>query len=396
MPALKELFFKHIAQTSENPLLLEIEYAKGIYLFNKSGKSYIDLISGVSVSSIGHSHPKVIDAVIEQTRKNMHLMVYGEYVQYPQVKLATKLAELTNQQLDSVYFVNSGSEAVEGALKLAKRFTCKKEIIACKNAYHGSTHGAFSLINHKEYTQKFEPLLDGVSFINFNHPEDAGLITNKTACVIIEPIQGEAGCIPATFNFLQSIRNICDKTGTLLIFDEVQTGMGRTGSFFAYQYYNIIPDIIVLAKAFGGGMPLGAFAASKKIMNCLSNNPALGHITTFGGHPVSCAASLAAINVIENDKLIEHLAEKEKLFRELLKHEKIKEVRGKGLLLAVQLDSYETVKKCISYCLSKGVITDWFLFCNSALRISPPLIISEEQIRFSCKIIIDSLDCLRI
>ncbi len=392
MQALKELFFKHIAQTSDSPILLEIERAEGVYLYDNTGKPYLDLISGISVNSLGHSHPRIIKAATEQINKNMHLMVYGEYIQQPQVKLATKLAELTNQKLDSTYFVNSGSEAVEAALKLAKRYTGKKEIIACENAYHGSTHAALSLISHKEYTKKFKPLLTEISFIRFNHPEDAELITNKTACVIIEPIQGEAGYIPATIEFLKSIREACDKNGVILIFDEVQTGMGRTGSFFSYQSYGIVPDILVLAKAFGGGMPLGAFISSKKIMDSLSVNPALGHITTFGGHPVSCATSMEAINIIEEEKLISQIAEKEKLFRDLLKHKKIIEVRGKGLMLAIQLDNFDTVKKCISYCLEKGVIIDWFLFCDSAIRISPPLIISDKQIEFSCTTIIDALN----
>jgi len=392
MLSLKDLFLKHIAQTSPEPIFLEIESAKGIYLYDNIGKSYIDLISGISVSSIGHSNEQVISAVNEQVSKYMHLMVYGEYVQKPQVKLAEKIAEISNQQFDSVFFVNSGSEAVEGALKLSKRFTGRKEIIACNNAYHGSTIGALSLISHNEYTEKFKPLMQNVKFLNFNNIEDLEQITKDTACVIVEPVQGEAGYIPANFDFLQNIRNKCNITGSLLIFDEVQTGMGRTGNFFAYQSYNVVPDIIVLAKAFGGGMPLGAFASKQNVMECLSNNPILGHISTFGGHPVCCAASLAAIEVIDNQKLIKQVEEKEKLFRKLLAHNKIKEVRGKGLMLAIQLDSFENVKKCISYCLNKGLIIDWFLFCDSALRISPPLIINNEQITQSCKIILEALE----
>lgn len=394
MPSLKDLFFKHIAQTSPEPILLEIESAKGIYLYDNNGKSYIDLISGISVSSIGHSNEQVVSAVNEQASKYMHLMVYGEYVQKPQVKLAEKIAEISNQQFDSVFFVNSGSEAVEGALKLAKRYTGRKEIIACKNAYHGSTHGALSLISNFEYTKKFNPLLPNIKFVNFNNIDDLSQITKNTACVIIEPVQGEAGYIPANNEYLKKLKTKCKECGTLLIFDEVQTGMGRTGSFFAYQKYNIVPDVIVLAKAFGGGMPIGAFASKQNVMDCLSNNPILGHISTFGGHPVSCAASLAAIDVIENQKLIEQVSEKELLFRKLLIHKNIIEVRGKGLMLAIQLDKFESVKKCISYCLNKGLIIDWFLFCDSAIRISPPLIITNEQINFSCKIILEALDNL--
>ena len=394
MPALKDLFFKHIAQTSDSPLVLEIERAEGIFLYNQEGKTYIDLISGISVSSIGHSHPSVIKAIIGQTKKHLHLMVYGEYIQSPQVKLAVKLSDLTDHLLNSVYFVNSGSEAIEGAIKLARRYTGKKEIIACENAYHGSTIGAMSLISHLEYTKSFYPQMDGVSFIRFNHPEDEEKISDRTACVIIEPVQGEAGYIPATYEFLKAIKNKCLQTGTLLIFDEVQCGFGRTGNFFAFQDYKITPDVLVLAKALGGGMPLGVFMAKKEIMNCLSFNPALGHITTFGGHPVSCAASLATIEVILNEKLTEQIIQKENLFRSLLIHKQISEIRGKGLMLAVELNSADHVKNCISYCLEKGIIIDWFLFCDTAIRISPPLIITEEQIRFCCQIILDSLNSI--
>lgn len=394
MPSLKDLFLKNVAQTSDSPLLLEIERAEGIYLYNQEGKQFTDLISGISVSSVGHSHPLVVQAIIEQTKKHLHLMVYGEYIQSPQVKLAFQLSELSENILNSVYFVNSGSEAIEGSIKLAKRFTGKKEVIACENAYHGSTIGAMSLINHQEYTKSFSPLMDGVSFIRFNHPEDAEKISDRTACVIIEPIQGEAGYIPATKEFLQTIKNKCSQTQTLLIFDEVQCGFGRTGSFFAFQDYQITPDILVLAKALGGGMPLGAFMAKKEIMNCLSFNPALGHISTFGGHPVSCAASLATIDVIMNEKLAKQTKQKENLFRNLLLHKQISEIRGKGLMLALELNSADHVKICIAYCLEKGVIIDWFLFCDTAIRISPPLIITEEQIHSCCQIILDSLDSL--
>ncbi len=394
MPALKDLFLKHIAQTSDSPLLLEIERAEGIYLFDSANKSYIDLISGISVSSVGHSHPKIINAINEQAGKHLHLMVYGEYIQSPQVKLAKQLTQLTENLLDSVYFVNSGSEAVEGSLKLSRRYTGRKKIIACRNAYHGSTSGALSLISNKEYTSKFQSLSEEVDFINFNETGQIDLINNNTACVIIETVQGEAGYIPAHAAFLKLLRAKCTETGTLLIFDEVQCGMGRTGNFFAFQEYQVIPDILVLAKALGGGMPLGAFMAKKEIMNCLSFNPALGHITTFGGHPVSCAASLAAIRIIREEKLLEQVPEKEKLFRDLLKHHEIIKVNGKGLMLAIHLKSSQSVINCIRLCLKKGLITDWFLFCDTALRISPPLTISTEQIRAGCLIILEALDQL--
>jgi len=394
MQDLKSDFIKYLAQTSPEPLLLEINKAKGIYLYGKNGKKYIDLISGISVSSIGHSNAKVVKAVKNQASNYMHIMVYGEYVQSPQVNLAKTIAQVTNNIFNSVYFVNSGSEAVEGAIKLAKRYTGRTQIIACNNAYHGSTNGAMGLINNKEYTQKYEPLLQNVKFIEFNKISDIKIITNKTAAVIIEPVQGEAGYIPANVDFLKKLRKKCSDTNTLLIFDEVQTAMGRTGNLFAYQTYNVIPDVLLLAKAFGGGMPLGAFAADKKIMSCLSTEPILGHITTFGGHPVSCATALEAIQIINNKALLKGVGKKEALFRKLLQHKNIKEVRGRGLMLAVQLDSFKTVKKVIAYCLSKGLICDWFLFCSSALRIAPPLIITKPEIIKSCKIIIEALNAV--
>ena len=395
MPAFKDFFLKHLAQTSENPLLLEIDRAEGIYLFDSNGKSYIDLISGISVSSIGHSHPKIIEAINDQSKKHLHLMVYGEYIQSPQVRLAMKLSEITNERFDSVYFVNSGSEAVEGALKLARRFTGRKKVLACKNAYHGSTTGAMSLISDNDYKIKYLSQNTDISFITFNNIEDLNYITEEFSCVIIEPVQGEAGYIPAGNDFLTELRKKCIEKGVLLIFDEVQCGMGRTGHFFSYLDYKVEPDILILAKALGGGMPLGAFLAKKEIMDCLSINPALGHITTFGGHPLSCATSLASIEIIFEEKLMEQIPEKEKLFRSLLNHKEIIEVRGKGLMLAVQLDSAEKVKKCISSCINNGLITDWFLFCDNALRISPPLTISNEQIKISCEIILEALDSLQ-
>jgi acetylornithine/succinyldiaminopimelate/putrescine aminotransferase len=291
-----------------------------------------------------------------------------------------------------VYFVNSGSEAVEGAIKLSRRYTNRKKIIACRNAYHGSTLGSLSLISNKEYTSKFLSESDEIEFIDFNNLSQINNINPETACVILETVQGEAGYIPALPEFLKAIRTKCSETGTVLIFDEVQCGMGRTGSFFAYQQYGVIPDILVLAKALGGGMPLGAFMAKKEIMNSLSINPALGHITTFGGHPVSCAASLAAIQIIDEEELIEKIPVKEKLFRELLIHSEIKNITGKGLMLAVHLGSSEKVKKCISFSLLNGLITDWFLFCDSALRISPPLTITEDEIKTSCHIILKAIN----
>lgn len=387
----RQLFLQHLAQTSEFPLSLEIEKAKRVYLFDKSGKKYMDLISGISVSNSGHCHPKIISAIKKQVEKYSHLMVYGEYVQSPQVLLAKKLSSLLPKNLNSVYFVNSGAEATEGALKLAKRYTGRTEIISFQNAYHGSTHGALSVMGNETLKIKFRPLLPDVRFIEFNNEDHLNQITEKTSCVIIEPIQGEAGVRIPGKNYLQLLRKRCNETGTLLVFDEAQTALGRTGTMFAFEQFNVVPDILLLAKAFGGGMPLGAFVSSKKIMDSLKDNPALGHITTFGGHPVCCAASLAAIEVLEKEKLIQQVKRKEVLFRKILKHPAIKEVRSIGLMIAVEFETAEMVQKIIRRSLVDGIITDWFLFCDNCIRIAPPLIISEKEIEKACKIILNSI-----
>lgn len=405
----RQLFFQHLAQTSDFPLALEIEKAKGIFLYDKSEKKYFDLISGISVSNLGHSHPKIISAIKKQIDKYSHLMAYGEFVQSPQVKLAQKLSSLLPKTLHSVYFTNSGAEATEGALKLAKKFTGRTEIISFKNAYHGSTHGALSAMGNESLKRNFRPLLPDVRFIEFNNENHLSRISEKTACVIVEPIQGEAGVrIPSRQltvsnqqsktnkvqikNYLQSLREKCNKTKSLLIFDEAQTAFGRTGTMFAFEQFKVVPDILLLAKAFGGGMPLGAFISSKKIMNSLKNNPALGHITTFGGHPVCCASALASIEVLQKEKIITQVKQKEKLFLKLLKHPAIKEIRSIGLMFAIEFGSAEINHKIIRKCLENGVITDWFLFCNTAMRIAPPLIISEEEIETACKIILKSMN----
>ncbi|HNW98681.1 MAG TPA: aspartate aminotransferase family protein [Bacteroidales bacterium] len=387
----RELFFRHLAQTSESPLAIEIEKAEGIYLYDKDGKKYIDLISGISVSGTGHRHPAVIKAINEQLEKYLHLMVYGEYIQAPQVQLAKKLSEILPESLSSVYFVNSGSEAIEGALKLAKRFTGKGEIIAFKNAYHGSSHGSLSVMGCEDFKQAYRPLLPDVRFIEFNNIKDLECISQKTACVLAETIQGEAGVIIPDNKFMKELRRKCTETGTLLILDEVQAGMGRTGKMFAFEHYGIIPDILTLAKSLGGGMPLGAFISSQEIMKSLTNNPILGHITTFGGHPVSCAAALANLNLILDEKLYIKAKQKSELFLKLLKHPKIKEVRAKGLLIAVELADAKTNQKAISKCIKNGVIADWFLFAPHCMRIAPPLIISDEEIKFACEIILKTL-----
>lgn len=373
---------------------LEIVRAEGSYMYDPEGKSYLDLISGISVSSVGHRHPKVVEAIKNQVDKYMHLMVYGEYIQTPQVALAQKLAELLGEGLESTYFVNSGSEANEGAMKLAKRATGRAEIISMKKAYHGSTQGVLSIIGDEDFKRGFRPLLPGTRSINFDSVEDLERITNKTAAVIVEPVQGEAGYIPPSQEYLGALRKKCNETGALLIFDEVQCGFGRTGKMFAHQHYGIKPDIITLAKGMGGGMPIGAFIASRELMAHFKDNPILGHITTFGGHPVSCAASLACVNVIIDEKLTEGVKAKAQLFRELLVHKNIKEVRGKGLMLAVQLDTFENVQKVIDHCLKNGVVSDWFLFCDNAIRLSPPLNISEEDIRKACAVLVEGIDLI--
>ena len=389
----RQLFLTNLAQTSDSPLALEIVKAEGVYLFDASGKKYIDLISGISVSNTGHCHPAVVKAIKDQADKYLHLMVYGEYIQSPQVKLAGALAELLPEKLNNCYFVNSGSEAVEGALKLAKRYTARRKIVAFNHAYHGSTHGALSVIGDKSYQVPFEPLLPEIDHIDFNSIDGLTTITSETACVIIEPVQGEAGIIAGNQQFLTALRKRCDEKGALLIFDEIQTGMGRTGTLFAFEKYKIIPDILLLAKGLGGGMPIGAFISSRKIMQTLTVNPVLGHITTFGGHPVSCAAALASLGVIMDEKLVESVQAKSDLFIQLLsKSSFISQIRVAGLMIALQLDNYNHVKRVIDRCIMQGVIIDWFLFNDSSIRIAPPLTISEQQIREACQIILESLE----
>ena len=388
----RELFYQHLAQTSPAPLALEIEKAEGVYLFDTAGKKYIDLISGIAVSNVGHRHPHVFKAINEQLNKYVHLMVYGEYIQSPQVKFAKRLTELLPASLNSVYFVNSGAEAIEGSMKLAKRFTNRTEIISFKNSYHGSTQGALSIMGDEKLKQPFRPLLPDTKQLRYNSFDDLDQITTKTACVVIEPVQGEAGVILPAKTFLQALRKRCDETKTLLVFDEIQTGMGRTGKLFAFEHDGVVSDIICLAKSFGGGMPLGAFVADKKIMSVLSSNPELGHITTFGGHPVCCAAGMASLEVIINEKLCEQIEQKEQLFIQLLKHHNIKNVRSKGLLIAVEFDNFETNKKVIDQCIVNGVVVDWFLFNMNSMRIAPPLTITHEQITEACNIIIKAIN----
>ena len=392
MQTLRQLFLAHNAQTTHFPLMLEFERAEGIYLYDKQGKAYTDMISGIGVSNLGHGNKQVIEAIKTQAEKYMHLMVYGEYVQSPQVKFAEKLISLLPDTLNSVYFVNSGAEALEGSMKLAKRYTNRREVIACHNAYHGSTHGALSVMGNEEFKQAYRPLLPGVKFIHFNEPDELKSITNQTACVIAETVQGEAGIRVPDIAYLKALRDRCTATGTLLILDEIQAAMGRTGKLFAFEHFGIVPDILMMAKALGGGMPIGAFIASKAIMDSLKENPILGHITTFGGHPVCCAAGLAALEELIDEDLIASVESKSNLFQELLVHPAIKEIRGKGLMLAIELESFDFNKKVIDQCITDGVITDWFLHCSNSMRIAPPLIITEDQIKFACKVILGAID----
>jgi acetylornithine/succinyldiaminopimelate/putrescine aminotransferase len=371
---------------------IEVVSAKGVFMYGPEGQEYIDLISGVSVSNTGHCHPKVVEAVQKQAETYMHLMVYGEIIQNPQVKYAERLAGILPSSLSSCYFVNSGSEAVEGALKLAKRYTGRSRIISFNNSYHGSTHGPLSIQGSEKFRNSFRPLLPDTFRIDINDYTSLDIIDDKTACVIIEPVQGEAGVIRAEPSFLQELRERCNKSGALLIFDEVQTGFGRTGTMFAFEQYNVVPDILLLAKALGGGMPLGAFISSNDIMSSLISNPVLGHITTFGGHPVCCAAGLASLEVILGEKLIENTGYKSGIFKERLHHPLIKNVRGEGLLLAVQLTDPAFIDFAIAHAPEYGIILDYFLFCADSFRIAPPLIISGEEIHRSCDSILKLLD----
>ena len=387
----RQLFLNHNAQTSPTPLLLEFVKAKGTYLYDAQGKRYLDLIAGIGVSNIGHCHPEVVKAVQAQAETYMHLMVYGEFVQSPQVNFAKALADVLPPELSCTYFVNSGAEAVEGAMKLAKRYTGRSHIVAFKNSYHGSTHGALSLMGNETFKQAYRPLLPDIQFIDFNDPAGLDKINAQTAAVFIEPIQGEAGIRVADRAFIQALREKCSVCGTLLVFDEIQTGFGRSGSLFAFEHYGLRPDILLLAKGIGGGMPIGAFIASKAMMAVFTDKPILGHITTFGGHPVSCAAGLATLQAILREKLVETVEEKGQRFKTLLAHPAIRAIRGKGLMLAVEFENYEINKAIIDGCIADGVLTDWFLHCSNAMRIAPPLTISFDDIEWACQIILQNI-----
>ena len=391
---LRQLFLQHVAQTSTAPLALEIDKAEGSKLYEAGGKEYIDLIGGISVANVGHRHPAVVHAVREQLDRYLHVMVYGELVQSPQVQFARLLTHHLPPSLNSVYFTNSGAEAVEGAMKLAKRVTGRTEIVAFASSYHGSTQGALSLIGDEYWRNAFRPLLPGVHHATYNSNTVLECISEKTACVVLETVQAEAGIIVPGKEWLQRLRQRCTQTGTLLIFDEIQAGFGRTGRLWGFEHFDVVPDILLLGKALGGGMPLGCFVADKNLMATLTENPVLGHITTFGGHPVCCAAGLAAFKVLLEEINLDEVKRKEALFRELLQHPQLHSIRSFGLWMALELDSFESCKKLIDHCLLHGVFTDWFLFASNCLRISPPLVITDDAIRNAAAIIRQGLDTL--
>lgn len=387
-----EVFLHQLAQTSANPFLISIARAEGVYLYSPEGKEYMDMISGIGVSAIGHRHPHVINAIKEQLDKHLHVMVYGEYIQSASNRLVAKLTSLLPGNLNCAYFVNSGTEANEAALKLAKRVTGRTEIISFWKSYHGSTHGSLSVSGNEVKKQAFRPLLPDVRFITFNNPDDLKQITTQTACVIMETIQGDAGVRVPDKTYMQALRNRCTETGTMLILDEIQCGMGRTGKWFAFEHFGIAPDILTIAKAFGGGLPIGAFISSEENMRQLTHNPMLGHITTFGGNPVCCASALATLEVIETEKLVEQVEVKGKLIEALLRHPKIKAVRRIGMLFALDFENDEIVNRIVNYAKEHGVICYWFLSHPFSFRIAPPLTITEQEIRKACQVILQAID----
>ena len=392
---MKNKFFKYQAQTTNNPISLEISNAEGSYIYDKNNKKYLDFVAGVSVSNLGHKNKKIKDAVLKQIEKYWHVMVYGEFVQEPTVKLCELISKNLPNSLSNTYLTNSGTEAIEAAMKLAKRVTGKSKFIAAKNGYHGNTQGAMSIMGFEERKRAYRPLLPNINFIEFNNESDISIINKKTAAVILETIQGGAGFILPKKNYLKKIKDQCKKVGALLILDEIQPGIGRTGKLFAFEHYNIVPDILVYGKGLGGGFPIGALSSSYENMSLFKENPVLGHITTFGGHPVISAAAHANLKETLNSGLINLVNQKEKLFRKYLHHELIHEIRGKGLMLAILLKERKTTTKLVSKCLEKGLILFYLLFENKAVRITPPLTISEKEIKIGCKIIIEVLDELK-
>ena len=389
---MKQEFFKYQAQTTPYAAGFEVEKAEGSYIYGKDGRAYLDFVAGVSANTLGHSHPKVVNAIKEQADKYLHVMVYGEYAQEKPVELCRLLAEATPEPLEVTYLVNSGAEAIDGALKLAKRYTGREEIISMKNSYHGNTHGALSVSGNEFHKREFRPLLPMISFVEFNNEEEFSKITEKTACVIAETIQGAAGFLTPSQNYFKNLKKRCEEVGALLILDEIQPGFGRTGKLFSFEHYDMVPDILVMGKGMGGGVPVGAFMSSAEIMKSLQHSPKLGHITTFGGNPLIAAASFATLKEVLESSLMNEVEEKEKLFRELLVHPKIKKVNGRGLMLAVELESPEYTLDVAKRCMEKGLIVFWQLYRNEFMRISPPLTISKEEIKKGCEIILEALN----
>lgn len=390
--SLKEDFFKFQAKTTHFASGFEVDYAKGSYIYGKDGKAYLDFAAGVSANTLGHSFPRIVNAIKQQADRYLHVMVYGEYAQENPVNLCKKLAEVLPAPLDTTYLVNSGTEAIEASMKLAKRFTGREEIIACENAYHGNTHGSLSLAGREEKKRAFRPLLPMVNFIGFNSEEDLQKITHKTAGVVVETIQGASGFRLPQNDYLKKLKNRCEEVGALLILDEIQPGFGRTGKLFAFQHYDMVPDVLVMGKGMAGGMPIGAFTASAELMDCLSHNPSIGHITTFGGNPLVAASALATLEeLLENDWMAQ-IDEKEKLFRDLLIHPKIKTIHGRGLMLAPELESEEYALQVAAKCMDKGLILFWLMYSIQNLRITPPITISKDEIRKGCEIILSVLD----
>ncbi len=389
---MKQEFFKYQAQTTPFASGFEVEKAVGNYIYGKDGKAYLDFVAGVSANTLGHSHPKVINAIKEQADKYLHVMVYGEYAQEKPVALCELLAEATPKPLEVTYLVNSGAEAIDGALKLAKRYTGREEIISMKNSYHGNTHGALSVSGNEVHKREFRPLLPMVSFIEFNKEEEFSKITEKTACVIAETIQGAAGFLTPSQDYFKNLKKRCEEVGALLILDEIQPGFGRTGKLFSFEHYDMVPDILVMGKGMGGGVPVGAFMSSVEIMKSLQHSPKLGHITTFGGNPLIAASCYATLKEILDSGLMNEMEEKEKLFRALLVHPKIKKINGRGLMLAVELESPDYTLRVAKRCMEKGLIVFWQLYRNEFMRISPPLTLTEGDIEKGCKIILEALD----
>lgn len=393
MASIRDLYLSNVGQTSDLPMLLEVERAEGVYIYDRSGKRYIDMNSGISVSSLGHCHPSVTQAIIDQVNLYAHTMVYGEHIQAPQVSFARRLLEELDDHFQSVYYLSAGTEATELGMKIAKKLTGRYEIVACRNAYHGSTQGAEALRSDNDYKSGYMPLLPGIMHIDFNRVEDLSVISCRTACVICEVVQGEAGVIKGQEGYLRELKKRCSEVGALLIFDEIQSGFGRTGKLFAHQHFGIIPDVLLIGKAMGGGMPISGVVSSKKIMETIVRDPALGHISTFGGHPVSCAAADASLKVLMETSIIDEVKEKESyLINRLAAQPIIKEVRSAGLMMAVEPTRRKYLKHIVSKAFELGVIIDWFLFNNRSFRLAPPLIISMQELKEACDILLEAMD----